>query len=67
MTLACRLCAANVYQMAVIKLWDSSTSPAEDKKDHAHHQEYKKQNLRNSCRRRSNAAKSQYRRNKRNY
>ena len=41
-------------------LWDSSASPAENEKDHAHHQEQKEQNFRDSRRRRSDAAESKY-------
>jgi hypothetical protein len=42
------------------ELWDSSASPAKDKKDYAHHQEQKEQNFRDSRRRRGNAAESKY-------
>jgi hypothetical protein len=49
------------------ELWDSSTSPAEDKKDHAHHQEHEEQKLRDSRRSRSNAAEPKYCRDQRNY
>jgi hypothetical protein len=41
-------------------LWDSSASPAENEKDHAHHQEQKEQNFRDSGRRCGNAAESKY-------
>jgi len=30
-------------------LWNPSSSPAEDKEDHAHHQKQKEQELGNSC------------------
>ena len=48
------------------RLWHSSASPAEDKKDHAHHQEHKEQKLRDSCRSGSYATESQYRCDQRN-
>jgi hypothetical protein len=41
-------------------LRDSSASPAENEKDHAHHQEQKEQNFRDSRRRRSDATESKY-------
>jgi hypothetical protein len=33
---------------ATRQLWDTSASPAEDKKDYAHHQKQKEQNFRDS-------------------
>ncbi len=45
---------------AIANQRDSSASPAENEKDHAHHQEQKEQNFRDSRRRRSDAAESKY-------
>jgi len=36
------------FEAAPLESWDSSASPAKDKKDHAHHQEYNEQKLRDS-------------------
>jgi hypothetical protein len=51
--------ATTTYQ-AARQLWDSSASPAENEKDHAHHQEQKEQNFRDSRRRGGDATESKY-------
>jgi hypothetical protein len=38
----------NLLLIATCQSWDTSASPAEDKKDYAHHQKQKEQNLRDS-------------------
>jgi hypothetical protein len=48
-------------------LWNSSSSPAKDKEDHAHHQEYKEQEFRDPCRSRGDPTKPKYRCYQRNY
>lgn len=51
--------ATTTFQ-AARQLWDPSASPAENEKNHAHHQEQKKQNFRDSRRRRGDAPESKY-------